>query len=145
MVTILTGIAVLGVLVFVHELGHYAGAKALGVRVLKFSLGFGPELLGFTARGTRYVIAAFPLGGFVKMAGDRPDATDREGGSDEFYSKPWWSRMIIAVLGMARTTGTSLPRWIEISRMPTPDTTDIMKCRSGTNSAPISLSTPLIC
>ena len=99
MLTVLLGIVVLGVLVFVHELGHYAGAKALGVRVLKFSLGFGPELLGFTAKGTRYVIAAFPLGGFVKMAGDSPDATDREGASDEFYSRPWWSRMIIAVSG----------------------------------------------
>ncbi|UCF77676.1 MAG: RIP metalloprotease RseP [Candidatus Eiseniibacteriota bacterium] len=99
MVTILVGIVVLGVLVFVHELGHYAGAKAMGVRVLKFSLGFGPELVGFTVRGTRYVLAAFPLGGFVKMAGDSPDSSEREGGSDEFFSKPWWARMLIAVSG----------------------------------------------
>jgi regulator of sigma E protease len=97
--TILLGIAVLGVLVFVHELGHYAGAKALGVRVLKFSLGFGPELLGFTRKGTRYVIAALPLGGFVKMAGDSPDASEREREGDEFYSKPWWARLIVAISG----------------------------------------------
>ncbi|KPJ59915.1 MAG: hypothetical protein AMJ46_09080 [Latescibacteria bacterium DG_63] len=99
MLTILMGVVVLGVLVFVHELGHYTGAKALGVRILKFSLGFGPELVGFTARGTRYVIAALPLGGFVKMAGDSPEATDRTGEGDEFYSKPWWARLIIAVSG----------------------------------------------
>jgi regulator of sigma E protease len=99
MLTILMGIVVLGVLVFVHELGHFAGAKALGVRVLRFSLGFGPEIVGITRRGTRYAIAALPLGGFVKMAGDSPEGSDRKGESDEFFSKPWWGRLIIALSG----------------------------------------------
>ena len=101
MLTILAGALVLGVLMFVHELGHFASAKALGVRVLKFSLGFGPEVIGFSVRGTRYLIAALPVGGFVKMAGESPDAPERTGASWEFYSKPWWARMLIAVSGPA--------------------------------------------
>ncbi|MFH0779201.1 MAG: RIP metalloprotease RseP [Candidatus Eisenbacteria bacterium] len=99
MLTILMGIVVLGLLIFVHELGHFASAKALGVRVLKFSLGFGTELVGFTFRGTRYLIAAIPMGGYVKMAGENPNAEERAGAPDEFSSKPWWARMIIAASG----------------------------------------------
>jgi regulator of sigma E protease len=101
MLTILAGALVLGILMFVHELGHFASAKALGVRVLKFSLGFGPELIGFSLRGTRYLIAALPIGGFVKMAGESPDSPERTGAGWEFYSKPWWARMTIAVCGPA--------------------------------------------
>lgn len=101
MLTILAGALVLGILMFVHELGHFASAKALGVRVLKFSLGFGPEIIGFSMRGTRYLIAALPVGGFVKMAGESPDAPERTGAPWEFYSKPWWARMLIAVCGPA--------------------------------------------
>jgi regulator of sigma E protease len=101
MLTILAGALVLGVLMFVHELGHFASAKALGVRVLKFALGFGPELVGFSMRGTRYLIGALPVGGFVKMAGDSPDSPERTGAAWEFYSKPWWARMIIAASGPA--------------------------------------------
>lgn len=99
--TLLMGIIVLGVLVFVHELGHFVGAKTLGVRVLKFSLGFGPRLVGFTRKGTDYVISAFPMGGYVKMAGENPDSEERSGAPDEFISKPWWARMVIAVAGPA--------------------------------------------
>ncbi len=99
--TLLMGIVVLGVLVFVHELGHFAGAKALGVRVLKFSLGFGPRLVGFTRRGTDYVISAFPMGGFVKMAGESPEQGESTGAPDEFLSKPWWARLVIAAAGPA--------------------------------------------
>jgi len=99
MLTILAGALVLGILMFVHELGHFASAKVLGVRVLKFSLGFGPELVGFSLRGTRYLIAALPIGGFVKMAGESPDSPERTGAAWEFYSKPWWARMVIAVCG----------------------------------------------
>jgi regulator of sigma E protease len=101
MLTILAGALVLGILMFVHEMGHFASAKALGVRVLKFSLGFGPELIGFSLRGTRYLIAALPIGGFVKMAGESPDSPERTGAAWEFYSKPWWARMVIAVCGPA--------------------------------------------
>ncbi len=75
-------ILLLSVLIFVHELGHFLVAKACGVRVLKFSLGFGPPI-GFGRRRlawrrghTDYVVAWFPLGGFVKMLGENPDEQD---------------------------------------------------------------------
>ena len=99
--TLLMGVIVLGILVFVHELGHFIGAKTLGVRVLKFSLGFGPRLVGFSRKGTDYVISAFPMGGFVKMAGESPEEGESTGAPDEFLSKPWWARMVIAVAGPA--------------------------------------------
>lgn len=71
--TIVSFIIVLGVLIFVHELGHFLFAKLFGVRVLKFSLGFGPKLIGRVIGETEYVISAFPLGGYVKMFGENPD------------------------------------------------------------------------
>ncbi len=74
--TILSFILVLGLLIFVHELGHFLFAKLFGVRVLKFSLGFGPKIAGKTIGETEYVISAFPLGGFVKMFGENPDEQD---------------------------------------------------------------------
>ena len=73
MTTLLAFLFVLGVLIFVHELGHFVMARRVGVRVLKFSLGFGPRLVGFTRGDTEYVISAIPLGGYVKMAGENPD------------------------------------------------------------------------
>jgi len=84
-------IFVIGVLVFVHELGHYLAARRIGVRVLKFSLGFGPRLVGFTRGDTEYCISAVPLGGYVKMAGENADDT-RSGRPDEFLSKTKWQR-----------------------------------------------------
>lgn len=69
---IISAIIVLGVLVFVHELGHFLFAKKLGVGVTIFSLGFGPKLIGWQKGETLYQIAAFPLGGFVKMIGENP-------------------------------------------------------------------------
>ena len=63
----------LGVLVFVHELGHFLLARWHGVRVLTFSLGFGPKLFKFTRGDTEYCVAIIPLGGYVKMAGETPD------------------------------------------------------------------------
>lgn len=69
-------ILVLGLLIFVHELGHFLFAKLFGVRVLKFSLGFGPKLVGKVYGDTEYVISAIPLGGYVKMFGENPDEQD---------------------------------------------------------------------
>jgi regulator of sigma E protease len=66
-------VAVLGVLIFFHELGHFLCAKAFGVGVEKFSLGFGPKILGKTIGRTQYLISAVPLGGYVKMVGEQPD------------------------------------------------------------------------
>ncbi len=95
----LYGALVLGVLVFVHELGHFLVAKWLGVRVLSFSIGMGPRLFGFRKGGTDYRLSLLPLGGFVRMAGDSPDAQDRQGNSDEFLEKPWWARALITAAG----------------------------------------------
>jgi regulator of sigma E protease len=77
MITILAFIIVLGILIFFHELGHFILAKASGVGVLKFSLGFGPAILKKRIGETEYQIAAFPLGGFVKMLGEDPDEKNK--------------------------------------------------------------------
>jgi regulator of sigma E protease len=91
---------VLGVLVFVHELGHFLLARWNGVRVLTFSLGFGPKLLSFRRGDTEYCVSAIPLGGYVKMAGETPD-DPRAGVSDEFLSKTKWQRFQILIAGPA--------------------------------------------
>ena len=100
MQTLLAFFFVLGVLIFVHELGHYMMAKRLGVRVLTFSLGFGPKLLKFKRGDTEYCISAIPLGGYVKMAGENPD-DPRSGRPDEFLSKTKWERFQILIMGPA--------------------------------------------
>lgn len=74
--TLFSFILVLGLLIFVHELGHFLFAKLFGVRVLKFSLGFGPKVIGKVWGETEYVISALPLGGYVKMFGENPDEQD---------------------------------------------------------------------
>ena len=96
--TLLAFAFVLGVLIFVHELGHFVMARRVGVRVLKFSLGFGPRLVGFKRGDTDYVISAIPLGGYVKMAGENPD-DPRSGRDDEFLSKTKWQRFQILIMG----------------------------------------------
>jgi regulator of sigma E protease len=92
---------VLGVLVFVHELGHFLAARRLGVRVLTFSLGFGPKLFKIVRGGTEYCISAIPLGGYVKMAGDSVDDPARSGSPDEFLSKTKWERFQVLIMGPA--------------------------------------------
>ena len=91
---------VLGIMILVHELGHYAAAKWFGVRVDVFSLGFGKRLTGFRRGGTDYRISALPLGGYVKMAGENP-LESRSGAPDEFMSHPRWQRFVIAIAGPA--------------------------------------------
>lgn len=93
-------IVVLGVMILVHELGHYAAAKFFGVRVDVFSVGFGKRLAGFRRGETDYRISALPLGGYVKMAGENP-LEARSGAPDEFMSHPRWQRFIIAIAGPA--------------------------------------------
>jgi regulator of sigma E protease len=100
LITILAFAFVLGVLIFVHELGHFLMARRIGVRVVKFSLGFGPRLFGFTRGDTEYCISAIPLGGYVKMAGENPD-DPRTGRPDEFLSKTKWQRFQVLVMGPA--------------------------------------------
>lgn len=89
---------VLGVMIFVHEWGHFVAAKLCGVRVDVFSLGFGTRLWGFKRGDTDYRISALPFGGYVRMAGDNP-LEERTGESYEFLSQPRWNRFFIAVAG----------------------------------------------
>lgn len=89
---------VLGVMILVHEFGHYAVAKLSGVRVDVFSIGFGKRLLGFRRGDTDYRISALPLGGYVKMAGENPMEA-RTGDPGEFMSHPRWQRLLIAIAG----------------------------------------------
>jgi regulator of sigma E protease len=96
--SILAFVFVLGVLIFVHELGHFLMARRIGVRVLTFSLGFGPKLIAVKRGDTEYCISAVPLGGYVKMAGENPDDA-RTGASDEFLSKSKWQRFQVLIMG----------------------------------------------
>jgi regulator of sigma E protease len=93
-------VLLLGGLIFVHELGHFLVAKALGVKVVRFSIGFGPRLFGVHRGETEYRLSLLPLGGYVKMAGDDPSETlapeDRGRG---FLEQPPWRRFAIAVAG----------------------------------------------
>jgi regulator of sigma E protease len=93
-------ILMLGILVFVHEFGHYAVAKLFKVRVEVFSLGFGKRLWGFRRGDTDYRISLLPLGGYVKMAGENP-MESRTGDPGEFMSHPRWQRFLIAIAGPA--------------------------------------------
>ncbi|MEX2608435.1 MAG: RIP metalloprotease RseP [Gemmatimonadota bacterium] len=82
LITILATIVVLGVLIFVHELGHFLAAKAVDIEVPRFSIGFGPRVIGFTRGETEYVISLLPLGGYVKMAGMEEMEAIEGGGAD---------------------------------------------------------------
>ena len=89
---------VLGIMVLVHEFGHFAVAKLCGVRVETFSIGFGKRVLGYTYGGTDYRLSILPLGGYVKMAGEMGGDT-ASGAPDEFTSKPRWQRVLVALAG----------------------------------------------
>ena len=98
--SVISFVIVLGLLIFVHELGHFLCAKLFGVKVLKFSLGFGPRLVGARYRDTEYQISAFPLGGYVKMLGENPaeevDSTEED---QAFSKKSVWKRFFIVASG----------------------------------------------
>jgi len=98
MTTFLAFVFVLGVLVFVHELGHFLAAKRVGIRVLKFQLGFNPTIVSFRRGDTEYGIGALPLGGYVKMAGESPE-DGPTGRNDEFLSKSKWERFQVLIMG----------------------------------------------
>lgn len=95
-------VLLLGGLIFVHELGHFLVAKWLGVKVVRFSIGFGPRLLGFTRGETEYRVALLPLGGYVKMAGDDPTEAPRpEDAGRGFLEQSPFRRFLIAAAGPA--------------------------------------------
>src|SRR5574340_998114 len=95
-------VLLLGGLIFVHELGHFLVAKLMGVKVLRFSIGFGPRLFGVQRGETEYRIALLPLGGYVKMAGDDPsEALAQEDRGRGFLEQAPWRRLLIALAGPA--------------------------------------------
>ncbi|WP_263383957.1 RIP metalloprotease RseP [Granulicella arctica] len=98
MSTIIELAIVLGIMVLVHEFGHFAVAKLCGVRVEVFSIGFGKRLFGFRRGDTDYRLSLLPLGGFVKMAGDVPGEAP-SGDPGEFNAHPRWQRVLIALAG----------------------------------------------
>ncbi len=97
--TIILAILALGFLIFIHELGHFFAAKRCGIRVEKFSIGFGPRLIGFQRGETEYCLSALPFGGFVKMSGENPE--EQKGEEGEFASAPVGHRIFVAIAGPA--------------------------------------------
>ena len=100
MVTLVSFVVLIGILIFVHELGHFLVARISGVGVLKFSLGFGPKIFGKKVGETEYVLSWIPLGGYVKLLGE--SGTEELPPEDEkrsFYKQPTWKRMLIVFAG----------------------------------------------
>src|SRR6185436_5644950 len=89
---------VLGIIIIIHELGHFLVAKLFKIKVETFSVGFGPRLIGYRYGDTDYRISAFPLGGYVKMAGENV-GDSVTGAPHEFLSKPKWQRFLVASAG----------------------------------------------
>lgn len=116
LLTLAAAVVVLGVVIFVHEVGHFLAAKATGVGVIRFSIGFGPATpLRFRRGSTEYVVSWFPFGGYVAMASEEEALEEGqgmrvlEGGSQArafppdqvFENKPWWARTVVIVAGVA--------------------------------------------
>ncbi len=100
MIYIVAFLWVLGILIFIHEFGHFLVAKLAGVKVLKFSLGFGPKLIGKKIGETEYMISAFPLGGYVKPLGENPREEVAKGErARAFIYQPVYKRMAIVLAG----------------------------------------------
>ena len=123
--SIFGAIIVLGLIIILHEAGHFVVAKLFRIRVETFSVGFGPRLFGFRYGGTDYRISALPLGGYVKMSGENP-GDDVTGDPHEFMSKPKWQRFLVAFAGPATNGvlavvlltglymyGTSVPEFLD--------------------------------
>ena len=97
-ISLIVTLIMLGVLVLIHEFGHFAVAKACGVRVEQFAIGFGKRLFGFRRGNTDYRVNLLPFGGYVKMSGENP-LEGRTGDPAEFMSHPRWQRFLIAIAG----------------------------------------------
>lgn len=102
MITLISFIVLLGILIFVHELGHFLAARMTGVGVLKFSLGFGPKIFGKKIGETEYVLSWIPLGGFVKLMGESgSEELSPEDEKRSFSKQSVWKRMLIVFAGPA--------------------------------------------
>jgi len=94
-------LVLVGVLVVIHELGHFAAAKLLDVKVLRFSLGYGRPLVRFKGRETEYQIAVFPIGGYVRLLGIEGETPNKADAGRSFASRPLWQRLVIVFAGPA--------------------------------------------
>lgn len=95
--SLLIFLTILGILIIVHEWGHFIAARMLGIRVEKFSIGFGKKLFSKESKGTEFIVSAIPLGGYIKLAGD--ERAECKGTKDEFFSHPVWHRAIVIAMG----------------------------------------------
>lgn len=93
------GILGLVAMVIIHEFGHFIAARLLGVEVTRFSVGFGPVLLGYKPKVTEYALSLIPLGGYVKMKGEEIDERNEEDKEGAFFAQPVWKRLIIVFAG----------------------------------------------
>ncbi|MCX5785330.1 MAG: M50 family metallopeptidase [Elusimicrobia bacterium] len=98
-ISIIAVLFTFGLVIFLHEFGHFLVCKLVKIKVEAFSFGFGPELFGRTSGATRYSVRAIPLGGYVKPAGENIE--EATGAPDEYFSKPWYSRLGIVFAGPA--------------------------------------------
>ena len=105
MIYIISTIVVLGILVFVHEFGHFIAAKMVGIRVEKFSLGFPPKIVGKKIGETEYCLSWIPLGGYVKLAGMMDESMDDDYAKNsvepyEYRAKKWWQKVFVTSAGV---------------------------------------------
>lgn len=99
--SIIIFIIILGVLIFVHELGHFLVAKKSGIRVDEFAIGFPPRIFGFVKNGTRYALNLIPFGGYVKIFGETPDEESSDpNAKDSFVNKPKHTQALVLVAGI---------------------------------------------
>lgn len=124
--SLLPAIVVLGVLIVIHEFGHFIACRLTGVKVEKFSIGFGPEIFSWKGRETTYVLSLLPLGGFVKPAGESFSETGPEGPKKgDYLAAPLLSRIAIVVAGVFMNYVLAYVLFIAIFMMgrPVPGTT----------------------
>ena len=116
MITLYTTIAAIllfALLIFIHELGHFAAAKACGIRVIEFSLGMGPAIFKKQKGETTYSIRCLPIGGFCKMDGEDEESDDPKA----FYKQKWWKRIIVLAAGGIMNLLAGLIVWTVIISM----------------------------
>lgn len=100
--TLIYFLLILGIIVFIHELGHFFWAKKSGVYCYEFSLGFGPKLFSFKRKNdeTTYCLRLIPLGGYVSMAGEEVDDDEKVPKNKKLYNKPWYKKLVIVLAGV---------------------------------------------
>lgn len=97
MITVLLIILAFGILIIIHELGHFIVAKVLGIKVLQFSVGLGKEIFSKEIKGTKYSLCVLPIGGAVKLKGENIDELDLQ--EDSFFGKKWYHRLMVVITG----------------------------------------------